>query len=268
RRRALVLGGTAAIATAAIATAAVLAIRPPPPLGEEQEPNDDTAHANRIAAGAPVTGFLGKRHSPTEPDRDVYVVPWPSGSRRVVTVSVTGLPNIDIRLDVNDGDGLHGATADEAGLGGGEVLHRRGVDGPVVITVGETLGAGQLPIENVSDPYTLTVTEDTLAGEIEPNNLEADASPLVLTEELRGYLDTRSDVDFLRWTGETGSYHIAVRGDGVPLVWRLPDGKARTPGTAAIELHKGDVIRLERTDRDARGPLAGRDAPWSIVVTR
>ena len=271
RRRALVLGGSVAVALGGIAGAAVLVTREPPPLREEREPNDDTAHANRIAAGVPVTGLLGKRHSPTEPDRDVYVVPWPSGSRRVVSVAVTGLPNIDIALGVTDGDGLHGATIDENAAGAGEALHRRLVDGPLVITVSqaknEPAGKDPLPVENVSDPYTLTVTEEALAGETEPNNGEADANPLVLTEEIRGYLDTRDDVDLLRWTGESGTYHIVVRGDGGSLVWRLPDGLARTPGAAAIELHRGDVIRLERTDRGGKGAATG-DHRWSVVVTR
>jgi hypothetical protein len=264
----IVAVATAVLALGAIAGAVVFVTRPVPLLREEQEPNDDTAHANRIAAGVPVTGYLGKRHSPTEPDRDVFLVPWQTGSRRVVTVAVSGLPNIDINLSVNDGDGLHGATVDEAGIGSGEVLHRREVDGPVVITVGETPPPDKLPVENVSDPYTLTVTEETLAGETEPNNMDADANPLVLTEEMRGYLDTRLDIDLLRWTGDNGTYNIVVRGEGVPLVWRLPDGKARTPGTASVELHKGDVIRLERTDRTGKGTLAGRDSPWSVVVTR
>src|SRR6185436_11924422 len=113
-----------------------------------------------------------------------------------------------------------------------------------------------------------TVTEETLAGETEPNNMDADANPLVMTEESRGYLDTRLDIDLLRWTGETGTYNIVVRAEDVPLVWRLPDGKARTPGAATIELHRGDLIRLERTDRDGKGVLAARDVPWSVVVTR
>jgi hypothetical protein len=98
--------------------------------------------------------------------------------------------------------------------------------------------------------------------------MDADANPLGLAGELRGYLDTRQDVDLLRWTGGTGTYNIVVRADGVPLVWRLPDGKARTPGAAAIELHQGDLIRLERTDRGGTGALAGRDGQWSVVVTR
>jgi serine/threonine protein kinase len=272
RQRVVLLGGAGALVTAAAATGVVLLSRGAPTVREEHEPNDDAAHANRIAPGAPVTGFLGRRRSPAEPDRDLYVVAWPTGSRHVVTIAVSGLPNIDINLSVSGGDGLHGATVDEAGVGTGEVLHRRAVEGPVVITVGETLGGDQkLPIENVSDAYTLTVTEEAPAGEAEPNNMDADASPLVLTEELRGYLDTRLDVDLLRWTGEPGTYHIVVRAEGVPLLWRLPDGKPRTPGAATIELAPGDRIRLERTDRGDRGdkgPLPGRDAPWSVTVTK
>lgn len=159
-------------------------------------------------------------------------------------------------------DGLHGARVDEVGEGGGEVLHQRSVDGPLVITIGEMLAKDQRPIENVSDPYTLTVTEEALVGEVEPNDLEVEANPLALTEELRGYLDTRGDVDLLRGTGEPGSYHIVVSADDLPLVWRLGDGKARTPGAATIELRKAELIRIERADRSGAGPLAGRDATW------
>jgi len=103
---------------------------------------------------------------------------------------------------------------------------------------------------------------------IRVDQTDADANPLVLSEELRGYLDTRLDVDLLRWTGETASYNIVVRADGLPLVWRLPDGKPRTPGAATVELHRGDLIRIERTDRGGKGALAGRDAQWSVVVTK
>src|SRR5262249_13051918 len=154
-----------------------------------------------------------------------FVVPWPPSSHHVVTVRVTGLPNLDINLSVNDGDGLHGATADDGGVGEGEVMHRRSIDGPLVITVGETLAKDQTPVENVSDPYTLSVVVETAAGETEPNNTDVDANPLEPTHELRGYLDSRNDVDMLRWNGGDGNYTIVVRGDGVPLAWRLGDGK-------------------------------------------
>jgi eukaryotic-like serine/threonine-protein kinase len=243
-------------------------LREQPLLTTEREPNNDPSRANRIPAGVPITGYLGKRHSPHEGDRDVFVVPWPSGSRRVVTVEVSGIPNLDIALAVTDGRSAHEASADEGRLGESEALRRRVIDGPLQITVSQTLADGQRwPIENVSDPYTLIVREDTDPGETEPNGTEADANPLEPTRELRGYLDTRNDVDLLRWAGPDGRYTVTVRADGLPLAWRVDDGPAHTPGAAELELARGSVIRLERTDRGGAGPLPARDVPWSIVVT-
>jgi serine/threonine-protein kinase len=267
RQRYVSLGMMTVLALGAVGAGAYYLLREPPPLTEEREPNDAPAQANKIAPNTKVTGFLGKRRSPTDGDIDTYLVPYSSASDHVVTIRVTGVPNLDINLSVTDGDGLHGASADAGQLGEGEVLHRRSVDGPIVITVGETLAKDARAIENVSDPYTLTVTEDPLAGETEPNNREPDANPLEPTSELRGYLDTRDDVDLLRWTGAEGTYNVIVLADGVPLAWHLSDGKLRTPGAAQVTLHKGEVVTLERTDRAGKGPLAGRDSEWSVVVT-
>jgi eukaryotic-like serine/threonine-protein kinase len=244
-----------------------VATREPPTLGEEREPNNDIAHANKIAAGTEVTGYLGKRLSTDQGDRDVFLVPW-SSDRHIVTVRVTGIPNIDLKLTLTDADGLHAAVADEGGVGEGEVLHRRGYDGPLVVTIEQTLASGQkLPVENVSDPYTLTVQEDPAVGEVEPNGTEADANPLTPNQELRGYLDARDDVDMLRWNGPDGDADVVVRADGLPLVWRTADGKTRTPGAARVTLHKGDFIRIERSDRSEHGSLPARDAMWSITAT-
>jgi len=74
------------------------------------------------------------------------------------------------------------------------------------------------------------------------------------------------DIDQLRWTGADGNYNVVVRADGVPLAWRIGDGDMRTPGAAVVTLKRGDLIRLERTDRTATTPLTGRDAMWSVVV--
>ena len=270
RQRWVVAGGGMAIIAGLTGAAAYVAMRSPPPRTEEHEPNDDGAHADRIAMGAPVTGYLGKRRTPNDGDRDVYLVPAGVGARRVVTVAVTAIPNLDLSLDLADGDNQHGATSDESGLGEPEVLHRRSTDGALLVTIGETLAKGQaFPIENVSDAYTLSVTEDDAdAGEVEPNNTDADATPLALNHALLGFLDYRRDVDVLHWTGEDGTYTVEVRADGLPLQWRAPDGKIRTPGGAQITLRKGDAIRLERADAGGAGKLVGRDAAWSIKVTK
>ena len=239
-------------------------LRPPGLVREEREPNNDPASANRIAIGAGVKGFLGKRINANEGDKDHYRVE--GNGRRVVTVMVSGLPNIDVNLTVDDTSG-HSTVIDEGGVGEGEALHRRVIDGPVVVGVGQTPAKDQkLPVENVSDAYELSVIEERAdAGEIEPNNMEADATPLVPTYELRGYLDTKNDVDLLRWTGESGTYIVVVREGGVPLQWKISDGKARTPGEATIELKKGELVRIERMANPAQAQPK-RDLSWSIVV--
>jgi hypothetical protein len=110
----------------------------------------------------------------------------------------------------------------------------------------------------VSDPYELKVTEERAdAGELEPNNMDADATPLVPTYELTGWIDG-ADIDLLRWTGESGTYIVVVRGDH--LQWKIGDGKPRTPGEATLELKKGELIRIERMANEAP------TGPWSIVV--
>ena len=254
-----------AVVLAGAGAAAWYAMREPPPLTAEAEPNNDANHANPIAADTPITGYLGKRMSTQDGDRDTFVVQWPQGSRRVVSVRVTGVPNLDLNLAIVD-HGMHQAISDDGRRGDGEVLHRRAIAGPLVITVGETVPKGELPVENVSDGYTLTVTEEKLVGETEPNAVDADANPLALTQELRGYLDARDDVDQLRWTGADGTYNVIVRADGMPLTWRLGDGKLRTPGSAKVSLTSGELIRLERADRAGSGALPARDVMWSIVV--
>ena len=267
RARFVTLGLMTVLVLGAAGGAAYFLTRASPPLTEEREPNDDVAHANKI--GLTVTGHLGMRHSAEAGDRDTFVVPWPAGEKRVVSVRVTGLPNLDINLAITDGDGLHGAVVDEGQLGEGEMLHRRSIDGSLVISIDQTLLPGtKLPVENVSDAYTVTVVqEDPAAGEVEPNGTDADANPLELTKELRGYLDTRGDVDVLRWTGADGMFNAVVRADGIPLEWRIDDGPPRTPGAARIQLKHGDLIRIERTDKGQKGALPGRDQPWSISIT-
>nr|HEX4312973.1 serine/threonine-protein kinase [Kofleriaceae bacterium] len=268
RWRYMLWGGTVALLAAAAGGVTWYVTRAPAPLTEEREPNDDVMHANHIALDHAVTGYLGRRISPVQGDRDVFVVPAaPDGGKRIVTVTLTAPPNIDVALTLADGDGLHGASADDGGVGETELLHRRSVDGAIVVTVAETMH-DKLPVENVSDSYTLTVALELPGdGEIEPNDIDSDATPLADGKELHGFLDARGDVDMLRWQGGDGEVSVVVRADGLPLEWRAPDGSRRTPGQATVALHHGDLIVLDRTDAHGAGPVVARDKPWSIVVT-
>jgi hypothetical protein len=52
------------------------------------------------------------------------------------------------------------------------------------------------------------------------------------------------------------------------MIWKLDDGQARTPGAASVPLHKGEMLRLERTDQTQTTALVARDTQWSVVVTK
>ncbi len=267
RRRAMVIVVAITLAFGAAAFAAYALTREPAALTAEAEPNNDLSGATRIAAGSTVVGYLGKRSGPHEGDRDLYIVRWESGSRRVVSATVTAPPNIDINVTI--ADGVRATTVDEAGIGEPEMMFRRAVDGPIVVTVGQTMAKDQKhPTENVSDAYSVTVIEEQSSGELEPNGIDADANALEETRELTGYLDTRGDVDVLRWMGDTSSFNVVVRADKLPVVWNVGDGKQRTPGAARVDLTRGQMIRLERTDKVGKGTLPARDAMWSIIVTK
>ena len=270
RRSRLVVTGGAVLAVLGVAAVAVwwTMLREPPPRRHEREPNDTLAQATRIAVDRPATGYLGRRRSPTEPDVDFFRVA--RSGPGVLTVRLSAVPNLDLTLTVRDRGGHVLAAIDEDGVGGGEATHRRAVDGPISIEVGQVV-TGKWPVENVSDAYTLDVREERAdAGwETEPNSGASDATALAAGVPVRGYLDARTDVDALRWDGPDGAVvvDVAVAGD-LPLTWRGPDDVAHGVGRTSTTLRKGDLLWLRRTDREqGKGTLNGVDGAWTVTVT-
>ena len=268
RGRWLALATAAAIAAGlGVGAAWWLLWRSQPPVRAEREPNDDRAHANRIAADTDVTGYLGRRRSVTEADVDLYRLPRTGDG--ALTVTLAGLPNIDVVLTLRDGTGQIIASADEEAMGGDERLYARRVSGPVFVEVGQVQTSAQ-PIENVSDRYRLRVHEEAPdpGWEREPDGDASDAVPVTPSVTVRGHLEARTDVDALRWTGAAGPVVVEVTAPpDLPLAWRTPDGVDHQPGRLPVTLRDGDVITLRRTDRDAaKGPLAGAGSPWAVTI--
>ncbi|MEZ4404758.1 MAG: serine/threonine-protein kinase [Kofleriaceae bacterium] len=244
--------------------------RPEPALRAEREPNDTPAQANRIALDTTVTGYLGKRRSPTEPDVDVYRLPRVDrAGPAAISIRLGAIPNLDLVLTVRDAAGLVVASADEEGVGGAERLSARAIDGAVTIEVAQVMTTA-LPVENVSDPYQLEVSAvtDDASWEREPNGDRSDALAVAPSRPVRGRLDSRADVDALRWTGPAGRVVVEVTAPTeLPLSWRSPDGVDHPPGRAQLTLAADDVLTLRRTDRDAaKGPLPGADAAWAVTI--
>jgi eukaryotic-like serine/threonine-protein kinase len=271
RRKLLVRAILAVTLAAAGGGAAWYLTREDQVVTKEREPNAELTAANLVAFEQGVTGHLGKRRSKTEGDRDVFEVKGSSG-RQLISIEVSAIPNVDLAITVLGRDGRVWASADEGGVGEGEHLFRRAMEGPVFVAVESQLADGQtVPTENVSDEYTLVVRRDAAdaSWESEPNASQADANDVLPARELRGYLEARGDVDVLRWAGEDGNVTIDVRGDGVPLVWQTQDGQARQPGVARVHLKKGDLLRLSRSDQSTprKGGLPGLTATWSLIAT-
>ncbi len=275
RRRRL---GVALIPTILVLAAAAIVYlvmtRKPTPRTSEAEPNNDIDQATLIEAGTEVTGLIGKRLSKRAGDRDYYRVAGSPPPDSTVTLHVTALPNIDLDLSLYEPTGKLLAQRDEEGVGRGEWIRSYRVTAPVIVKVGQSLPGGpRLPVENVSDHYTLTVTYAPITPgvEVEPDDNASDAMALGSATAVTGYLDRREDTDFYVFRGKAGRHELRISGAGaVPIVWSHGSGPARTERSAELELAPGDTIELRRGDQDvpADRALPGADEPYAIQLRR
>jgi eukaryotic-like serine/threonine-protein kinase len=269
RRRLFVWSIMAMVVASGLTASAWYLVRDDQTMDREHEPNGVLAMATLIAFDQPVLGQLGKRRSKTEGDRDVFAIKGSEGWQ-LLSVDVTGIPNVDLSLLVIARDGRTLATIDEGGIGEGERMFRRAVEGPLFVAIDSQISEGQsVPTENVSDDYTLMVHRDVPdpTWESEPNASQADANNLAPGRVLRGRLDARGDVDVLRWTGGDGLVAVEVLAGGIPMVWQTHDGISRPPGTVRLRLRQGEEIRLRRLDAARpKGRIPGLTDTWSIVA--
>jgi hypothetical protein len=201
----------------------------------EREPNNTPAQANRIASGRPVKGQIGKRLALEESDRDLYRFDVPS--EMGLRVELSGLPNMELVLEVFDGSGHKVAEADNGGVGDGELIPNLRVGrGEHYIAVRQVWVAGRAATENVSDFYTLTATWKPLEPgmESEPDDTVAEALPLAVGQSVRGMLSRADDVDYWALQG-TGGGTLAGEVTGVPgvdvrLVVLPPGATSGPPG--------------------------------------
>jgi eukaryotic-like serine/threonine-protein kinase len=141
--------------------------------GSEREPNDTIADATTLSAGTPILGFLGKRISESESDADVYRIDL-SGDARLADISLSALPNIDVLVDlVQQGTTQALLTVDSGAQGEAERIPNYLLTGDTYyVRVRGKVAPGALPVENVSDAYTLSLalTTPRADSEREPND--------------------------------------------------------------------------------------------------
>jgi hypothetical protein len=172
----------------------------------ESEPNNSAAQANWIASERTIRGHIGQRLSAEESDRDFYQLTVDKGTH-VLRVELTGIPTMDLKLEVFDALGRRLAETDTGGVGDGEIIPNARLEpGEYYIAVREVWVSGRPATEDETNWYTLTASWHPLAPnhESEPDDSPAQAVPLPLDQPMHGYLGRANDVDYFYPRGEGG----------------------------------------------------------------
>jgi serine/threonine-protein kinase len=220
----------------------------------EREPNDEPSAANPLPRDFAMRGLLGKRQSRLVGDTDVYVIENAGGERRFISFSVTGLPNMDIAVDlVKSGIETPALVADSTRVGGPEAVPNFPLGGATYyLRVREVREAGSLPTENVSDEYSISwsyVDVDT-GHEREVNDSLELAETIAVGVPRRGYVGWEGDEDI--YCAEADGPRVTVSLEAVPdvdLVLRVVDRVT----ASSTKIDTGNVGQPESTS--GVGPL-------------
>ena len=165
----------------------------------EAEPNNRPATAHPLPPDFRVRGTLGRRQSTSVGDVDIYRIENTSREHRILEARVSGIPNIDVVLDVvREGQSDPVLSADAHGIGGDEHVANFPLTGATYfLRVRERWIAGRLPMENVSDEYSIewSLREVEAGEEREVNDSLELATELNEAGSIRGWIGWGDDVD-------------------------------------------------------------------------
>jgi hypothetical protein len=253
-------------------------------LREEREPNDEPADANPLPPDFHVTGNLGRRQSPRQGDRDVFVIDNPGGERRVMSFSVSGLPNMDIAVDVvRAGIEAPALVADSTRMGGAEAVPNFPLSGSTYyLRIREVHDPASLPTENVSDGYTIhwafVVPEEGYENEVN-DTLEL-AETISIGVPRFGYIGWEGDTD--TFCADTDGPAVVARVDPVPdvdLVLRVVDrltassrrvdaervGRGETSRVIPAVQRGGTCVEVSAV-RGGTGASSSATAPYTLTL--
>ena len=221
----------------------------------EVEPNDDKEHAQLLPQSGADLGAAGSFAGPKDSDWYGFEIA-PGVERRVVAVTLPGVPGIDLGFSLVGPGNVVLATVDDARPGDGEGVPNFGLaPGRYLLEV------RQIPLKKAkkgapdagvvagaSYHVGLRVTDPVAGDELEPNDAPAFATLLAPGDAVSGYLGWRKDVDVYKIPLD------AVQAAGALRV------EVDAPGGVAPTLALLDATEarlLERTGR-AGTPLIAR----------
>jgi len=159
----------------------------------EFEPNNRGVEANPIRAGQVITGYL----SP-DADADWFKLPLPKEGHYYLSISLSGVDEVDTRLAVYDP--IEALILEKNGEGKGlrELIPNLGIDPAVDFYY--LVVSGSKWQSNEVTPYQIKAGFREVEGniEIEPNDRLVRATDLAINDTIRGFIETASDIDWYR----------------------------------------------------------------------
>jgi serine/threonine-protein kinase len=241
----------------------------------EVEPNNAAREATRLRLGTPLKGLIGRRLSDEVGDIDWYRIEHTKRKKRLLRITVTGIPKIDLVLEAFDAADAKRPlwVANDSGEGGGEVIPNLRYEKPIYLRVREVPGPGKAPTENLSDSYVLTATARPWKPneEGEPNDDLFAANDVPLATAVTGFVSRKGDLDFFRFPrlgdkGETFRIECTPSAGSTPQVqaiaggYRLPD---KLPGKIALPVGDRSLFLVVQAP-----PNATLEAPYTLRVDR
>jgi hypothetical protein len=156
----------------------------------EREPNDRPEQAQVLTDSSVVAAGLSA--DPSKPDEDWYLLA--PAAPKAVDLTVSGIPGVDVAIEVYDTDRNRLAVVNSEGEGKPERIPNLGVKSKLLIKVFSTKrGAG--------GAYSLTALfADPAPGfEFEPNDRAADANTVLLGQPISGFIGHSADEDWYRF---------------------------------------------------------------------
>jgi hypothetical protein len=202
----------------------------------EREPNHGEKNATPLPENNEMRAYLGKRLSENSGDVDAFEIEYSGTEPRAVAIDVSSIPNMDVLIELLKPDQQQPLiVGDSSGLGQGERLPNVPIEpGRYLIRVRERAVDGQLPTENVSDPYFIRwrLLDPDESFEREPNDSLELAELIALDTEHRGWIG---------WPGDVDTYCLSDKAGRVV---------AQVSALAEVDL----VLRVvdQRTDRSAK----------------
>ncbi|HYR54511.1 MAG TPA: ABC transporter substrate-binding protein [Myxococcaceae bacterium] len=156
----------------------------------EQEPNDRPDQAQVLTDSSIVEAGLSA--DPSKPDEDWYLLAPPAP--KTVDLTVSGIPGVDVAIEVYDTDRNRLTVVNSEGDGKPERIPNLGVKSKLLIKVfSSKRGAG--------GAYSLTALFSNPAPgfEAEPNDRAADANSATFGQPISGFLGHSADEDWYRY---------------------------------------------------------------------